>query len=113
MTVEPGDHISVSWIHSVERTPWQETYKIVDNQQLELIETRFQSFGAGVPHESNGETTIEDGYTVMTGIDRVVEQFSWVHSHDADFQLFLNDENIIESYELPHHHQLEFHIEKR
>lgn len=58
-----GDFFELSWIHSVEKEEWIETYKRKDNQLL-LTETRFKTFGAGVPSQSN-HVSIENGYVKM------------------------------------------------
>ncbi len=38
---------TLSWTHSVEKTEWQEDWKI-NNTKLELIEARVQGSGAGM-----------------------------------------------------------------
>ena len=84
--VQSGDEFTISWIHSVEKTPWRETYQIADNGELLLIETAFQSFGAGVPHQK-GNMMIENGEVIVTGIEDRVPAFRWIHSQNVDFSL--------------------------
>lgn len=113
--VESGDNIEVHWIHSVELTPWVEVYEISNQRgqmELKLIETRFQSFGAGTPDSLVGTVTIEDGYIVINDLDEYIERFQWIHSHSAKFELKLNGILIIETKQLPHHLPIEFFIEK-
>jgi hypothetical protein len=38
----------LSWTHSVERTPWRETYRI-EGDEIVLIASEFSSAGAGLP----------------------------------------------------------------
>lgn len=113
--VESGDKIEVSWIHSVELTPWIEVYEVSDQRgqmELKLIETRFQSFGAGTPDSLVGTVTIEDGYIVINELEEYIERFKWIHSHDAQYELKLNGIMIMETKQLPHHIPIEFFIEK-
>ncbi|EMR07744.1 hypothetical protein C772_00072 [Bhargavaea cecembensis DSE10] len=59
----PADRFEVGWIHSVEKEPWFETYEVRDGK-LYLTETRFKTFGAGVP--SDGEIIpSDDGFVHM------------------------------------------------
>lgn len=111
--VEVGDEIEFSWIHSVEKTPWLELLKVHENQQLVLVETRFQSFGAGVPHEAEGKVYIENGYTVMTGLERSFEKYQWIHSQQAQFSIRINGQLLVSPEDLPHHQPIEMYIEKR
>lgn len=113
--VESGDKIEVSWIHSVELTPWIEVYEVSDQRgqmELKLIETRFQSFGAGTPDSLVGTLTIEDGYIVINDLEEYIERFQWIHSHDAQYELKLNGITIMETKQLPHHIPIEFFIEE-
>ncbi|WNF38664.1 DUF1850 domain-containing protein [Bacillaceae bacterium IKA-2] len=115
VVVENGDKIEVHWIHSVELTPWVEVYEITDQRgqmELKLIETRFQSFGAGVPDYQIGTAIIEDGFIVINDLEVYIERFKWIHSHDASYELKLNGNMIIETKFLPHHIPIEFFIEK-
>jgi hypothetical protein len=43
----PTEQFTLSWIHSVEKTRWEETYRI-DGDRLALIEARIQGMGAGM-----------------------------------------------------------------
>ncbi|HET7788005.1 MAG TPA: DUF1850 domain-containing protein [Myxococcales bacterium] len=51
-----GTTFDLSWIHSVERTPWRETYR-QEASGLFLIASEFSSAGAGIPDRlAPGET---------------------------------------------------------
>lgn len=58
-----SDQFELSWIHSVEKEEWIETYKQQDDQLL-LTETKFKTFGAGVPSESRN-VSFENGFVEM------------------------------------------------
>jgi hypothetical protein len=105
--IEPGDKVTVKWIHSVEKTPWEETYELQEDGTLRLIEAIFYSFGAGVPHEK-GSMSVEEGKVVSRDMEEeTIEAFRWIHSHDANFEVYINDELSIAAEELPHHEALE------
>lgn len=110
--VHVGDQLEVSWIHSVELTPWIEVLEVSDDQTLILTETRFQSFGAGVPHDSEGEVQVIDGFTVMTGLERSFEQYRWIHSQEAKLTVQLNGEPLLLPEDVPHHHRVVMYLEK-
>ncbi|OIJ08174.1 hypothetical protein BKP35_18105 [Anaerobacillus arseniciselenatis] len=111
--VTSGDLIEIQWIHSVELTPWMEVYQVSDQFELILIETRFQSFGAGVPELLQGDVVTEGGFTVIKNLKEVIDRFTWIHSHQANFTIRLNGTELIETEELPHHIPMELFIEKR
>jgi hypothetical protein len=43
----PADEFTVGWVHSVEKTRWEETYRI-DGDRLRLTSARIQGLGAGM-----------------------------------------------------------------
>lgn len=45
--VLPADEFTLGWEHSVEKTRWEETYRI-DGDRLLLTSARVQGFGAGM-----------------------------------------------------------------
>lgn len=109
--VESGEKFTIEWIHSVEKTPWRETYQITDEGDLMLIETAFQSFGAGVPHQK-GTMTVEDGEVIVRDIHERLPVFRWIHSQTVDFHLHYNNKLIFDAEDLPHHERMEILIEK-
>lgn len=55
LPVKVGEEWQIVFIHSVERTPWEEYYRVEDGGNL-LYKTRFQSLGWGYPYAvSDGE----------------------------------------------------------
>ncbi|WP_096438107.1 DUF1850 domain-containing protein [Alteribacter populi] len=109
--IQSGDEIIMSWIHSVEKTPWRETYQVNENGEWVLIETAFESFGAGVSHEL-GTMTIEDGEVIVRDLEEMVPEITWIHSHNAKYTVYFNEESLIETGDLPHHIPIEIIIEK-
>lgn len=45
--VIPAHEFTVAWTHSVEKTRWEERYRI-DGERLRLVEARIQGSGAGI-----------------------------------------------------------------
>ncbi|MFC0558243.1 DUF1850 domain-containing protein [Halalkalibacter alkalisediminis] len=110
--LKAGDTFTIKWIHSVEKTPWRETYQLTDEGELLLIETVFQSFGAGVPHQK-GTMTVEDGEVVVRDINEQLSVFRWIHSQNVHFELEMNNTIVFDAEDLPHHERMEIFIEKR
>ena len=109
--VRCGDTVRLSWIHSVELTPWEEDYTILSDGTLLLKTARFKSYGAGVP-EYGGEHRLVQGWIVRDGINRELPALNWIHSHTANFQIHLNDVLLVRPKDLPHHEPLKLFIEK-
>ncbi|MFP1678264.1 DUF1850 domain-containing protein [Alloalcanivorax sp. C16-2] len=68
-----GASFVLRWTHSVEKEDWQERFQVQPDGTLMLVETRFKTFGAGVPDRVGTETRLEDGWVVMSGIERPVD----------------------------------------
>ncbi|MDQ0338233.1 hypothetical protein J2S00_001017 [Caldalkalibacillus uzonensis] len=110
--VSEGDMLELSWIHSVEKTPWHEILQ-VESGHFVLVETRFQSFGAGVPHTKEGTVKVEDDYVIMTELSEVIPVYRWIHSHHVQFGLELNGEPLLQTGDIPHHQPVEMRLKKR
>ena len=89
-TLVPGQRFSVAWRHSVEREAWVETFENVDHA-LVLAETRFKTFGAGVPAHAGRETRVVDGWVVMSGIDRPVPALTYQAAAKRGYRLRVGD----------------------
>ena len=61
--------ITVAWDHSVEKTRWEEHYR-VDGMNLRLTQARIRSFGAGM--EPPSDATLRDGWWTWQPSDNVV-----------------------------------------
>ncbi|MBE6100731.1 MAG: DUF1850 domain-containing protein [Selenomonas ruminantium] len=64
--------LTIDFIHSVQKTPVEEILRVsADGRELELTETRYHSFGVGLPFlESEGDFRQEGNDFVITGLDR-------------------------------------------
>lgn len=70
------DCFIVGWRHSVEKTPWKETYRVRDGDVLELESTDYQSYGAGTPDAEGQVELLPDGYIRVTEIERTIPYYS-------------------------------------
>ncbi|WP_053074969.1 DUF1850 domain-containing protein [Ornithinibacillus californiensis] len=68
--------VTVGWRHSVELTPWQETYQINRDNTLSFAETLYQSYGAGTPDTEGSVEFLSDGFVRVTGIQRNIPFYS-------------------------------------
>ena len=59
----PTDHFTLAWQHSVEKTRWEESYRI-DGDRLRLTSARIQSLGAGM--EPPQGATLRGGWWTWT-----------------------------------------------
>lgn len=106
VNVDEVDALSLAWIHSIEKTPWEERYRVADDH-LVLTDVYLKSFGAGAPTDLEGITRNEDGMVHTSSIDREIPRLQWVHSHETSHTLtitFLNGEPpLVLDDEIPHH----------
>lgn len=65
------EQFRLRYIHSVDLLPVYETYT-AENMQLVLVETRFQSWGAGLGYMNEGILTGENGWTIIKAMQRQV-----------------------------------------
>ncbi|WP_373446101.1 DUF1850 domain-containing protein [Salinicoccus bachuensis] len=68
--IEDGERFSVTYIHSVERSPVKEVFE-VRGTEIFTMESHTESFGAGMPYE--GEVMeLENGKFIISDINRPV-----------------------------------------
>ncbi|MDO5729160.1 MAG: DUF1850 domain-containing protein [Actinomycetaceae bacterium] len=102
--------ITLSWIHSIEHEPWTETY-IVDGTELVLDEMTIKSYGAGVPANPGGTTTLEDGVIHIRHINKRFNELRWVHSHDTKHTVLVGN-HLIHTEDIAHHAFVELSIKE-
>ncbi|GAB2720932.1 DUF1850 domain-containing protein [Halomonas garicola] len=68
-----GARFTLRWMHSVEKEDWEEWFEVGKSGAIMLTGTRFKTFGAGVPAAAGTATRLDNGWVVMTGIDRAVD----------------------------------------
>lgn len=89
-----GDTFTLSWIHSVEKEEWKETF-IIKNKTIVLDSTQFKTFGAGVPNDVGNNTFLKDGWVFMINIDREIEEFFVRTGNDTKHELKSKYKHII------------------
>ncbi len=81
----PATEITVAWDHSVEKSRWEERYR-VDGSTLRLVEARIRSFGAGM--EPAPDATLRDGWWTWRPSDSVVAALRLTQSpFTGDYEL--------------------------
>lgn len=75
--VKEGDEFIIEFVHSVERTPVREIFRIEQDRKIYLVETQYESFGAGLPTmPDEGEELVLEGEKIrITGMRRKLEPF--------------------------------------
>lgn len=94
--MEEGGEFSVRFIHSVNKSPVEDRYRI-ENGGIVVYETAYYSFGAGVQTElEEGQTLTyaEDGAMIISGFDKPIADLSYIVSPVYDHILLVNGEEI-------------------
>lgn len=94
--VEPGCEFCMKYIHSVNKSPVEDIFEILDDNSIMLKKTIFRSFGAGVPYE------LEDGQVLDVGddrmkidnIDREIDSYLLRIGTIAEHTLYINGQGI-------------------
>ncbi len=96
-----GTTFTIRWMHSVEKEDWEEWFRVTDDDAIEITGTRFKTFGAGVPSDAGTETLLEDGWVVMTGIDREVDPLAVQAATEEHYRLIFAGHTIALSQDDP------------
>lgn len=91
-----GQQFSVTFIHSVNKSPVIDTYEVREDG-IWLVATKYYTFGAGVPTETEAGETLtytEDGGMLISGMDRLIPQLCYVVGTVSDHTLEMNGEEI-------------------
>lgn len=88
--LSPGTRVSVEWVHSVDLTPWRETYQPMWPRGIRLIETTFRNYGPGVPVNPGGHTAVENGWFVVRGLSEERENVLYLISN-PNYKLIIDD----------------------
>lgn len=88
---ESGQHcllekqFSLEWIHSVEKTPWREYYRLYQGKLL-LYQSDFKTFGAGTPSEGEMKQNQEGFVSFNTHLK--LPAIHWITSRNARSTLY-------------------------
>lgn len=88
----PDRKFTLSFIHSVQKTPVYEIYYIDDNNNLILKETRYYSLGVGLPFTAeSGHFSNENGEFRITGLNRKFPSISMMVSPIPGHVIIIGD----------------------
>lgn len=90
-----GERFSVSYIHSVNKSPVTEYYQI-QSSEIYLTELRYKAFGAGMPThpEENQTQRYEDGNIVVEGFARQMPYLCYSIGRIAEHTLHFREKSI-------------------
>ncbi|WP_047152480.1 DUF1850 domain-containing protein [Aneurinibacillus tyrosinisolvens] len=103
--IERDTRFTVEWTHSVEKTPWRETYVAGWPHGVKLIETSFRSYGAGVPADTGVETKVVNGW-ITAELSEQREQVIYLISR-KDYKLIIGPKTIVLTKLVPRYTSLE------
>lgn len=87
--VHDGAEFSITFIHSVNKSPVTDVYQIRD-MEIYVIRTKYYSFGAGVQTEVEEGQMLEygpDGSMIVSGFNRRIDTLSYIVGTVSDHTL--------------------------
>lgn len=91
-----GDEFSITFIHSVNKSPVTDVYQIRD-REIYVVRTKYFSFGAGVQTEVEAGQTLEygpDGSMIVSGFNQRIDKLSYIVGTVSDHTLEIGGETI-------------------
>lgn len=104
--------VTIGWSHSVELTPWEETYLVVEKGNLSLDSTVFMSYGAGTPDTEGIVELLPNGFMHVTGIERIIPNYSLMYVPISDYYIKINEEKIMLGDFVPAYENVEIYYKK-
>lgn len=95
--VEQGDRFSVTFIHSVNKSPVTDFYEIRNGRELYVVETDYYDFDAGVQTELNPGETLSygsDGAMQIKNIDKYLPDLIYVVGTVSDHTMEIGGKTI-------------------
>lgn len=75
LPLSEGEKFTLSYLHSVHRTPVHDIFQVSAGGELTLVATEFSSLGVGTPFlPEEGELKEIDGKLMLVGLNRVFTQ---------------------------------------
>lgn len=92
--IEPGQKFSVTYIHSVHKTPVKDSFQFVPGQNIVLTETIFTSYGVGIPFSTEHIfRATPEGFSV-SGINTALGDYLFRVGRVTDHWLQVDNETI-------------------
>jgi hypothetical protein len=111
--VKDKEEFTLGWRHSVELQPWEERFRVnLPNKEFVLTETRFRSYGAGVPDLSPGGYELRDGFIVYKDLHQSYTSLPFYHSHYALYNLKVGNSNYDLTLIIPDNTRVVLSLEK-
>ncbi|WP_164215842.1 DUF1850 domain-containing protein [Virgibacillus sp. YIM 98842] len=107
-----SDTVTIGWRHSVELTPWEETYRITGEGELSFESTLFQSYGAGTPDVEGKVDFLEDGFIQVTQINRKIPYYSLYYVPVSQYYLEDHENKYRLANYIPDHSDVQIHYEQ-
>lgn len=87
---------SLSWVHSVDKTPWIEQYQR-SNHGFILTHSIFRTFGAGVPHD--GKVLESHDGMIHYEMNQPIAEINWVIDREVQSTIILPQQHSWKIYE--------------
>lgn len=84
--------LTVGWYHSVELTPWEETFKVTKDGKLAFESTVYKTYGAGTPDVEGNVEILDDGFVRVTGISRIISFYALFYMPNSHYYLRINND---------------------
>ncbi|MEW9500252.1 DUF1850 domain-containing protein [Jeotgalibacillus marinus] len=109
----PNDkkQISIGWRHSVELTPWEETYHVLNSGEFVLESTTFKSYGAGTPDMDGVVEVLSNGYIRLTEIERTIPYYSLFYLPISHYYIEVSGKKYSLSDFVPENQIVQIHYE--
>lgn len=92
-----NENIQIMYHHSVEKTPVIELYQVMPDQRLLLTGQIYESYGAGLPTQTEGLYEVEEGVFKITGINMIFESLLYrtePETSEINFKLIIKEKEI-------------------
>lgn len=95
--VSPGDRFTIMFMHSLALSTVEEVFEAIPDGRFRLVETRYEDFGAGLPHEEMPGQTMrfEDGRIILDGYTAEFDELWLRVGHIANHRLVVRSGEII------------------
>lgn len=101
--------IIIGWRHSVELTPWEETYNVLENGDLTLKSTKYKSYGAGTPDTEGVAKMLPDGYIHVTEVERTIPYYSLFYIPISNYYIKVSGQKHLLSNLVPDFRNIQIH----
>lgn len=94
--VKPGDNFSITYIHSVNKSPVEDQFYINNSYTILIQKSIFKSFGAGVPSnpDEGGKFVFYNDRIEVVDISRKIEKMILFVGVIADHHFLMNGKDI-------------------